>query len=119
MKSAERGGSRNLCTGIGDGELVRLVLAQLQHSIESLVGVHSQGRSLTGLGSKRNPGLPRELRDEPLYASLERGIACACNVYRERLCDGQHATALLHAGGQRHQVELRLSLTYSQAGENE
>src|SRR5207245_429130 len=110
MKSTKRGGSRNLCTGIGNSDLIRLVVAELQHSIESLVGVHRQRRSRTGLGTKRNPRLPRKLRDEPPHASLERWIGSACDAYRERRCDSEHAAALLHAGRQGHQVELWLGL---------
>ncbi len=110
VKRAQCRGRRKLRAGIGDCQLVRLIFAEFQQAVQSLIGMHGQRRSGASFGAKRNPSLPRKLRDEPLHAGLERRIVSASNTHGKRLCDRQHATALLHAGRHGHEIELRLGL---------
>src|SRR5580765_1541158 len=74
VKRAQRVGGCNLCAGVGDGELIRLVFAEFQQRRNWLFSAHRQCACRFRLGLKRNPGLTRQLIGEAMNSCLKRGI---------------------------------------------
>src|SRR5580704_7614410 len=119
MEYAERSCSVKLRSGIGDGQLVGLVFAQLLHSLASSISVNFERRRSTGLGSKWNSRLPRKLHDEISNAAVDRRVVILCRRDGESLRNRQLPGARLHGCGHGHEGELCLGLRDRKWGEDE
>ena len=97
--------------GVGDGEFVGFVFAELLHGLAAVVSVDLQRWRCARVRAKGDSSLAGELRLESLDLAVEGDVVRASNRNGKRSLDWQLACARLHAGGHGHQVELGLGLS--------
>src|SRR5215469_3299449 len=84
-----------------------------------MIRMNGEGWRRTGLWTKRNARLSRQMLGEALHSEIEGRIMRSDDGDRERSRDRQLPASRLHAGRHGHEVELRLSLGKRQGGKDE